>query len=721
MRIVGIWLLMLALTGEAQQRRPKVGLVLEGGAALGFAHIGVLEWFEQNRIPIDAIAGTSMGGLIGGLYAAGHTPQEIREIAKTANWQELLGGETNFRDLAYRRKEDKLAYPTRIELGLKGGLVLPAGFNEGHSIGLLLSRNMAGYPELQSFDELPTPFRCVAVDLVAGNTKVWERGYLSEALRSTMSLPAVFSPVRKEKGIYVDGGLLNNLPVDVARKMGVDIVVAVHLSKGPVDPKKIASLVDVLGRSISVVVGAAEMRTIQSADVVLVADLASYSTTDYGKNQQIADAGLAAAEAKGNLLRRFALEDSDYLAFQAARRQRVRKPAPKPEFVEVTGSGGITDPSVRERLNSLVARGVDRKDFERDLTQIVGLGRLASLHYVRVEKGGKSGLLVVADPKPSGPIFVLPLAEINGVDTTNTRFSLSARITWLDFWGFRSEWRNDVSFGARFAAVSEVYKPLRPNSKFFVAPRVYVDSNAFDFYLGNSPVAEYRLRTQGFGFDGGLNLNRFSELRLGYSTNWISANQRVGAPILDRLETRRDAVSLRYNYEGQDDPVVARRGWRINARVEYYPDRENLITNYGLGEARLVHYQPVSQQNSLLMGVSGGGVAGPPRSAFLTYSLGGPTRLGAYGVNEILARSYVLGTFGLLHEVKRQPSLLGSKVFLAGFAQTARVDGYDRSTSLPLSVTGAVVLKSLIGPVFVGGSVGDAGHRRWFFGVGRFF
>jgi NTE family protein len=713
--------LLCSLGLVGQQKRPKIGLVLEGGGALGFAHIGVLEWMEKNRVPVDAIAGTSMGGLIGGLYAAGYTPTQIREIAKNADWQELLGGATNFQDLAYRRKEDRLAYPTRLELGLKGGLVLPAGLNEGHAIGLLLSRSMAAYPEMKSFDELPTPFRCVATDLVSGGTRVFDSGYLGEALRSTMSLPAVFSPVRKDQGIFVDGGLLNNLPVDVARKMGVDLVVAVHLNKGPVDPKKITSLVDVMGRSISVVVGAAEMRTIQTADVVLVADLASYSTTDYTKNQEIADAGVTAAEVKANLLRRFALDESVFAEHVAERQRRVKRAVERPQFVEVTGAGVSNDAAVRQRLERLVRERGTGKDFERELTQIVGLGRLASIHYAAVERNGQVGVRAIADAKPSGPIFVLPLVEVNGIDTSNTRFSVAARITWLDFWGFRSEWRNDVSFGARFAAISELYKPLRPNSRLFFAPRAYVDSNYFDVYERDAVVAEYRLRNQGLGFDTGMNLNRFSEIRLGYAFNWIAGERRVGLPLLNEFALRRDAVSLRYNFEGQDDYVVARRGTRLNARIEYFPDQGNLVTNYGIGEVRWVHYAPISKQNSLVTGLSAGGAVGPLRSAFLTYSLGGPQRLGAYGVNEIQARNFLLSTFGVLHEMKSQPSLFGSKVYLTGFAQAARVTNFDRTNNLPLSATGAVVLKSLIGPVFLGGSLGDAGHRRWFFGVGRFF
>ncbi|WP_272945406.1 patatin-like phospholipase family protein [Bryobacter aggregatus] len=707
---------------QTPKSRPRVALVLEGGAALGFAHIGVLEWFEANHIPIDLITGASMGGLIGGFYSIGIPPTEIREIARTADWAMLLGGETAFADLAYRRKQDKLAYPNRIEVGItRKGLSLPPGLNDGHQIGLLLSRLTLAYPPLQSFDELPTRFRCVSADLVSGSTKVWDSGSLNEALRSTMSIPGVFSPVRKDNAVYVDGGTLDNLPVDVAKKVGADLIIAVHLSKGPVDPKSLSSFGEVMGRSISVMVGADEMRTIREADIVLVADLAQFESTAYHRNQEIVDAGVAAAEAKAKLLKRFALDDAAWADYQRTRAQRTRSVPPSFSKVVVEGPSRDTGGAVQEQLTALVQHHASIQEIETELTKTVGLGRYASIRYQQKAGAASPELEVVMTKKENGSIVMNPAIEINGVDTSNTRFSIGTRITWLDILGYRSEWRNDFWFGAHFGASSELYKPLRRNSRFFVAPRLYVDSNPFDFYLFGSRLAEYRLRQQGLALDTGMSLNRFSELRLGYQFNWIQANLRVGLPLLGPLSIHRDAVTLRYNYEGQDDAVVPRRGIRFNSRAEYYPNLSNSFSGYGLAEAAFQNFIPISKQNSLLLGASAGGTAGPLRSSFFTFSLGGPQRLGAYGLNEILARNYAMGTFGVVHELKSQPSLLGSRVYLAGFGQFARSRDVFDDVRFPMSATGAVVVRSAFGPIFIGASMGDSGHRKWFFGVGRLF
>ena len=206
--------------------RPKIGVALEGGGALGLAHIGVLQWFEDHHIPIDYVAGTSMGGLVGGFYATGKSPAELKQIVEAQNWDFIIGGSTPYEDLSYRRKEDSRAFQNKIVVGLKNGLSLPAGLNAGQGITLLIDRETVAYSKLNSFDDLPIPFRCVATDLVTGKEEVFGQGSLPRALRATMSIPGLFSPVRDGEKVYVDGGLVGNLPTEVVRQMGADVVIA---------------------------------------------------------------------------------------------------------------------------------------------------------------------------------------------------------------------------------------------------------------------------------------------------------------------------------------------------------------------------------------------------------------------------------------------------------------------------------------------------------------
>src|ERR1035437_4656561 len=169
-------------------QRPRIGLVLEGGRALGLAHVGVIKWLEENRIPVDVIAGTSMGALIGGIYASGESPDQIDTLLHGIKWNEVLRGVTPYRDLSFRRKEDRRDYPNAFEFGLKQGTQFPSGFNSGQQVGLILDRVGLPYSEMKSFDELPIPFRCVATDLISGKPYVFDQGSLARAMRASMSL-----------------------------------------------------------------------------------------------------------------------------------------------------------------------------------------------------------------------------------------------------------------------------------------------------------------------------------------------------------------------------------------------------------------------------------------------------------------------------------------------------------------------------------------------------
>ena len=205
--------------------RPTVGVAFGGGSARGIAHVGVIRWLEEHRIPIDAAAGTSMGGLIGGAYASGMDAAELKAFIIGLDWDQLFGA-SSFAYKNIRRKTDARAYPSRLEFGLKGGIVPPAALNNGEAVELLLGRIAAPYWGIKDFDELPTPFRTVAVDLLSAQPVVMRSGSLADAMRATMSLPLIFPPIEVDGQILIDGATMNNVPADIVKAMGADSVVA---------------------------------------------------------------------------------------------------------------------------------------------------------------------------------------------------------------------------------------------------------------------------------------------------------------------------------------------------------------------------------------------------------------------------------------------------------------------------------------------------------------
>src|SRR5713101_630366 len=363
------------------KRRLKIGVALEGGGALGLAHIGVLQWFEEQHVPVDYIAGTSMGGLVGGFYATGVSPEEIKNLIIRLDWDKILRDHTPYEDLSFLRKQDQRAYPNSLVLGLRKGLYLPGGLSAGHQIGLLIDREMLPYFGLPSFDALPVPFRCVATDLVSAKQFVFKDGSLAEALRATLSIPGAFSPVHDGQHVYVDGGLVNNLPTDVVKQMGADIVIAVHLERHPAGAKDLQSIFSVLNQSVRVVVAESEVRGLERADAVVSVDLGAYGIADYKKKETIMQKGYDDANAKSRLLEKFTVSEAEWAEYLQERNARKRTAAPVPRFLEVKGTSGEQQASIARYLARFVDKPLDTESLDRALTRLTGVGKYDAIGY----------------------------------------------------------------------------------------------------------------------------------------------------------------------------------------------------------------------------------------------------------------------------------------------------------------------------------------------------
>ncbi|HUM03970.1 MAG TPA: patatin-like phospholipase family protein [Terriglobales bacterium] len=707
----------------SDKHRPKIGLVLEGGGALGLAHIGVIEWLEEHRIPVDVIAGTSMGGLVGGIYATGESPHQMKEMIHHIRWNEVLGGVTPYRDLSFRRKEDRRDYPNRFEFGLKHGAQFPSGFNSGQQVGLILDRVGAPYSDLKSFDDLPIPFRCVATDLVSGKTHVFERGSLSRALRSTMSLPAFFSPVRDGNQVYVDGGLLNNLPVDVARRMGAEIVIAVHLRTQPFNAGEPLSSFGVLQRSMSVTIAINELQSMEKADVVLTADVANYSSVDYDRFDDIEVQGYKAAEDRSAVLTRFQVSEDEWQQIQYARATRQRK-APSAEFVEIRGTSPYIAKGLQHDLQHLTGNALDPSRLDKEMMSITGLGRFSRAGYYYTERDGKTGLVIQADEKEYAPPTIQPLFVIDGSDYKNVLFQVGARITFLDLGGYGSEWRNDFIAGSKYGLSTEYYHPFTPYTGWFVAPRAFADSSPFNVYERDRILALNRNRRVGAGLDLGYAFGRSAELRVGYETGYQKLSEELGQSQLLPVRGRFGISTLRVAIDRFDDPVIPRSGMRLESAFKFYDANPGATQTFASQELRFALAKRTSERASTLF-LASGGTAFSTKNASTglpLFSLGGPIRLGAYGANELLTSQYLLFQGAYLYRLGELSPLLGQNVYLVSGYELGKAYYQSSDVSrLPQDGTLGVLVQTVFGPVFFGGSIGDRGHRKFYFKVGRFF
>jgi NTE family protein len=719
-------LLMLAASpfavaaDSAAVRRPKIGIALEGGGALGLGHIGVLEWLEANHIPVDYIAGTSMGGLVGGLYATGKSTAEIRTLIRNVNWDDVLRGQIPYQDLSYRRKEDARAYPNYIELGLKSGLEVPGGLNSGQQVKYILDRAALPYAGIKNFDELPVPFRCVATDMKAGTSHVFKDGSLPDALRATMSLPGIFMPAVTPDGkIYADGGLLNNLPVDVVKAMGADIVIAVYLATSPFDPKESPSMFTMLGQSLSVMIAANERRNIEMADILITVNLAGYTSLDYGSGDKIADLGVQGAEKKRRMLLTLAVDEPTWARYREEKQQRRIVTVPQPQFVAVEGADPKMTRDLETSLQPFVGKELEPTQLERSLTRILGMGRFSTLSYQIVEQNGRDGLVVAAQEKSYAPPVVKPGVFLASSGLSNLQFGLGARITYQDVGGFRSEWRSDILIGTTYSVASEFYRPFTVESRWFIAPHINASTGPVDFYHRSQKVAEYQISQTGGGVDIGYLFNRNSELRVGYTVGYKSVSLNTGAPDLPTVSGRYGNASLSYTFDGLDSPLIPRSGKYLSTQIQYFDTAPGNTSAFPVAQMNGLLFKPISKPGSIFLGAYGGSTFGD-KTALPQFLLGGALRLGAYGFNEILTDQFFLLRTGYIHQIGKLNPLIGDKIYAIAFLEGAKIYGNPQVNSA-MDANAGVVVTTFLGPVLVGGAWGESGHRKIYFTLGRIF
>jgi NTE family protein len=726
-RIVFILLLLLwPGTTPAQQDatarpRPKIGLALEGGGAMGLAHIGVLKWFEEHHIPVDYVAGTSMGGLVGGFYATGMTPDELKTLIDGMDWRKILGDRTSYEDLAFRRKEDQRAYPNSLIFGLRKGLTLPAGLNAGHQIGLIIDRVTLPYDQVPSFDALPTPFRCVATDLVSGKSHVFQDGSLAVALRATMSIPGAFSPVHDGKAVYVDGGLLNNLPTDVVRQMGAEIVVAVHLEPAPADAKDIQSVFSVLNHSVRVVLEENELRSLAQADAVVSVPLSEFSTVDYAKSGQIMQRGYEATNARARLLEAFAVDDAQWQEHRHLREARKRSDVPTPQFIDVQGTNPHEATDVTRYVRRFQGKPINPAKLDEALTRLTGVGRYDSAGYRLVVKNGQTGLLVDVVEKNYAPPMFQTAFEVDGSQSGNVDFTMGTRFTFMDVAGFRSEWRTDLLLGNTYGIQTELFRPFRAESRWFFAPHADASDTTFPIYAKNDPLADYRVYRTNIGGDIGYSFGRFSELRVGYEIGSLNTKLRLGSLIIPAVTGRVGQTRLRYLLDHTDDPVIPRRGFSAETNFRWFDQSPGANGAFPSMDLKLGYFQPIARPASLFLESEGGTTFGNQSTGVPQFFLGGPVRLSAYGQNEFQGNQYYLFRAGFLRDLLILPPFLGKKVYAVGAYEIGKMYGVTTGSELPDDVVAGFLAETALGPFFIGGSVGDSGHRKWFFQLGRVF
>jgi NTE family protein len=726
-------LLMLAvpMVAVAAESRPRVGLVLSGGGARGAAHVGVLKVLEGMRVPIDAIAGTSMGAVVGGLYASGMSAAEIEATLGAVDWEEVLGDRPPRDDLSFRRKEEDRNFLVRLPLGLHGGeFRLPKGLVQGQRLNELLRRLTLPVATVKDFDALPTRFRAVATDLESGDRVVLRSGDLTTAMRASMSVPGVFVPVESQGRLLVDGGLADNLPVDVARAMGVDVLIVVDTGFPLLTRDRLSTVPIISNQMIAILVrrnSEIQRAGVSASDVLIDPALGSASSFDFRRFTTLIDAGGAAAQAVAPRLARLALREPQYTAWLAARAQARGGAAPRIEFVQVAPGSERYQRPIDDLFGGFVGQPLDGAAVGAQVTALYGLGNLETLDYQVVEdSGGRDGLEVTAKRNSWGPNYVRFGLGLGDDFEGNSAYNATARFVLAEMNRLGGEWTWDLQVGESPRVATEVYLPFSYRSRWFALPQAKYEARNVPLFDGSGRrLAEYRVKGTRFGLDFGREFGSAFEIRAGVHREDGESRVRLGDPTLPSGEFDVRQYYARFAYDGLDDVGFPRRG--ASFFLEWTGEHD--LTEQGVDSNLLTLDWQIARSRGRNRGVLsaslGTNLDGGPGNVRNLYPLGGFLNLSGLAPGEIAGRHFAIARAIYYRQIGRAgtgildlPTYVGVAYEVGNVWDERRDIGFDSARN-DFSVFFGV--NSWLGPLYLGAGYDDSGDMAYFLSLGRSF
>lgn len=704
--------------------RRRIGLALGGGGALAMSEIGVLEWFEEHHIPVDVMAGTSMGCMVGALYSTGKTIDQLKAVMNDDVFNSVFSFNSSYRSRNFRRREDSRALPNGIPLGLKHGVSFRNAVLTDQGLNGFLDRQFFRYDDRTNFNTLPIPLRCVATDLTDARVVTFAQGSLPDAVRASVSLPAVYAPFRLNGHDLVDGGVLDNLPTSTVRDMKADVILGVSLPLSPLGQGDLGSVLGVLQRSFSVAIEGAEREQRKLANVVITPDIKGFSQADYLKTGDLAKRGYAAAEAQKSALLAYTVSDAEWQAYLNERAGRRRGPAGTILRIRVNAPDESVRRAVERKFMPLVNQPVDTKKLDTVMAEIRSDGRYNADYTVGYEEtnAGRPVILISVMDKSFGPPFLNVGANIEAQGGGITRATIEGIFVQQDLGGYGSEFRGTIKAGWQTELSGEYVRRLYSTGTaggFFAAPRGTFLRKPYNIFVNQRRLAERNYQQAGGGGDVGWTDSRTRELRVGYDTAHVRWTRNIGddgAPdIIGNMQRGR----IRLAYDTQDRALVPQFGKRVIAEAAYLhstvgsEDAPQLMTQISLAHA--------IGKNNFVLAAEGGTMLNRRVAEPFRFTLGGPLRLTASSIDEYRGTDYFLLEPAYLRRVARLPQPLGQSIYLGVAYEAGQMRAPDRATVTRQDVYFGVVAETPLGIITLAPSIGTDGRRKFVFTLGKLF
>ncbi len=715
-------------------QRPRIGLVLSGGGARGAAHVGVLKQLEQMHVPVDAITGTSMGAVVGGLYASGLSATDIEKIMTSLNWQQAFRDRPPREDLDLRRKQEDANFLVRFHLGVRDGhIILPRGLIQGQQLTETLRRLTLPVARISNFDDLPTPFRAVATDLETGDSVVISSGDLTAAMRASLSAPGVFAPVEREGRLLVDGGLADNIPVDIARSMGVDMVIVVDVSTPLQTRKQLTSVTEISNQMLAILIrrtSEAQLATLTQKDILIRPELGDASSYDFGRVARVIDAGEVAARAKGPQLAALAVS-AEQMERYALRRESARRPPPVIDFVQVDPGSERYAAAADKLFGDLVGKPLDPDAVAQRVTALYGRGGLDTLDYHVIGDPSRYGLAIDTRPDSQGSNYLRFGLSLQDDFQGNATYNAALRYVMRDITRTAGEWVTDLQVGTTSLVATELFLPLRPYSPWFVMPHVSDVARDLYVYQGQSLEAEYRVHTFDYGTDLGRQFGNWGEVRVGVQREQGHYVLEIGEPSDPNLpqqdftpfDTR--SYFVRFSYDRLDNVNFPRSGQQANLQ---WSGNYNAIGAAQTTDQVTANYLGAYSfgRNTLSFSASGGmTLESQVTDINLLFPLGGFLNLSGLREQSLLGPNFGILRGLYYRQIGRGgpgyfdvPTYLGMSLEIGNVWQT-RSEASFSNTQKDASIF--LGLDTFLGPVYVASGFDDHGHQEYYLFLGRTF
>lgn len=714
--------------------RPRVGLVLSGGGARGAAHVGVLKVLEQLHVPIDAVAGTSMGAVVGGLYASGLGARDIEKIMTSLNWQAAFRDRPPREDLTLRRKQEDENFLVKFPLGVRGHrVVLPKGLIEGQGLSQMLRRLTLPVARITDFDELPTRFRAVATDLESGEPAVLSSGDLTSAMRASMSAPGIFAPVERQGRMLVDGGIADNVPVDVARAMGVDLVIVVDVGSPLQQRSKLTDVTAISNQMLAILLrrnAEQQLATLTPRDILIAPALGDASSFDFGAVARYISIGEAAARTAAAQLAPLAISDGEMQQYRQ-RREALRLPPPVIHFVQADGGSEEYSKSLDRLFKDMTGKPLDPGAVARRVTALYGLGGLDTLDYRVVGHEDYYGLALDARPSSMGPNYLRFGLSLQDDFEGHATYDAAVRFVMSDITRNAGEWVTDLQGGTTSLAATELFLPLAQFSGWFVTPHVSDVARALYILHGQSLEAEYRLHTFQYGSDFGYQFSNWGEARVGAQRQQGHYVLTIGDPTDPNLPVQSlTAFNLinyfaRFTYDRLDDINFPHSGQQ--ATLQWSANRD--VT--GLGQysdqvtASYVGAYSFGRDTFSFSAAGGSTLQSNATDLNLQFPLGGFLNLSGLRANSLLGPNFGIARLLYYRQIGRGgpgyfdvPTYLGASLEAGNVWQTRSAASFG-NTQKDASVF--LGMDTLLGPLYIATGFDQHGNQAFYLFLGRTF